>query len=503
MARGDRRARSGGRRDARQRCVDARRAARRARDATTTPRSATPTRAINAYKRLLEADPSSPTTIRRAGAALARLYEEGQNWRELRAITRQQAEWAEDAGERHALLARVAQLDEEKLDDRDAAIATWRDVLADQPNDASALHALERLYQARAQLARADRYPAPQGRSSPRATGGSELLARIAEIHEQKLGENDEAIAAWLEVIDRDSEDVRALDSSRGFIARANATPICSTSTSAKSCSTTVPRRPICTIAVARLLGGPLARPVEALDRWASILRERPAARDGARSGRGGARTIVDLRVAAADILRPVYAATGQEERLAQLSLLQAEWTDDIATKLRALLEVVRIREWSLGDKAGAFEIQLRALRHAATEPELPHVVAETERLAGELGREADLDRRVSRGRARRARRRDPAPPLPRHRRPRARRASRSRARARVLPEGARQHARGSPRARPRSRASIARRTTTRSSPRSCCARPTSRADVNDKVGELVEAAGIYAALEAPRRRDR
>ncbi|HEY5949799.1 MAG TPA: hypothetical protein VIV40_30095, partial [Kofleriaceae bacterium] len=89
--------------------------------------------AINAYKRLLEADPSSPTTIRRAGSALARLYEESQNWRELRAITRRQAEWAEDPDERRALLARVAQLDEEKLNDRGAAIATWRDVLSDQP----------------------------------------------------------------------------------------------------------------------------------------------------------------------------------------------------------------------------------------------------------------------------------------------------------------------------------------------------------------------------------
>ena len=51
----------------------------------------------------------------------------------------------------------------------------------------------------------------------------------------------------------------------------------------------------------------------------------------------------------------------------------------------------MRLREHRLGDKAGAFEAQLLALAHAATEPELAQVVAETERLAGELGREGDL----------------------------------------------------------------------------------------------------------------
>ena len=346
--------------------------------------------AIKAYLRLLEADPSSPTTIHRAGTALARLYEEGQNWKELRAITRQQAEWAEDAADRHSLLARVAQLDEQKLGDRDAAIATWRDVLADQPNDASALHALERLYEASAnwrELVDILRRRVDVAASDQEA---AELLARIAVLHEQKLGENEEAIAAWLEVIDRDSEDVRALEQLARLYRAAERYADLLDVHERQILLYDGPAQTDLHIAVARLLSGPLARPIEALDRWALILRNDPQ-HPTAIEAVNAALEDVDLRVAAADILRPIYAATGQEERLAQLSLLQADWTDDVATKLRALLEVVRIREWNLGDKAGAFQIQLRALRHAATEPELPQVVADTERLAGELGLEADL----------------------------------------------------------------------------------------------------------------
>ncbi|HEX7837173.1 MAG TPA: hypothetical protein VF469_06895, partial [Kofleriaceae bacterium] len=71
--------------------------------------------------------------------------------------------------------------------------------------------------------------------------------------------------------------------------------------------------------------------------------------------------------------------------------LRAAEWADAPGDKLRALAEVVRLREHRLGDREGAFEAQLLALGHAATEPELAAAIAETERLAGELGREADL----------------------------------------------------------------------------------------------------------------
>jgi tetratricopeptide (TPR) repeat protein len=347
-------------------------------------------RAIAAYKRLLEADPSSPTTIRRAGSALARLYEESQNWRELRAITRQQAEWAEDPAERRALLARVAQLDEEKLADRDAAIATWRDVLSDQPSDAGGLHALERLYLATERwqdLIDILRRKLDIASSDQEAV---DILARVAALHEQKLNEPEEAIAAWLEIIDRDSEAVTALSELarlyRGSERWADLLDV--HERQVLLCDG--PAQTDLHTSIARLLAGPLARPVEALERWAMILRadpQHPTALEAVEKMLDD----LDLRVSAADILRPVYAAAGQHDRLAQLSLLQSEWTEDAATKLRALLEVAQLREYRLGDKIGAFDVMIQALRYAATEPELPSVVAEVERLAGELGREADL----------------------------------------------------------------------------------------------------------------
>jgi golgin subfamily B member 1 len=345
-----------------------------------------PVKAVAAYRRLMDTDPSNPATVRRAGAALARLYEDARSWPELRAVVRKQAEWAEGAGERRELLARVAALEETELADHAAAIATWRDVLADQPTDTGALGALERLYQAasawrdlvdvlRRKLDHADDATAKQ------------LLARIAEIHEVMLEEADEAIAAHLEILDRDGGDRRALDElARLYREAARHADLLDVLERQAQLDTSVERH----VEIARLLSGPLARPVEALERWASVLEgepEHPSAIAAVEAALGDP----ELRVAAAAILRPVYNATEQHGRLAQLQLRAADWADDPGDKLRAYAEVVRLREHCLEDLPGAFEVQLLALAHAAAEPELAQVIAQTERLAGELGREADL----------------------------------------------------------------------------------------------------------------
>ena len=345
-------------------------------------------RAIAAYRRLLEVDPTNPAAIRKGTSALARLYEEGKAWPELRDVMRKQAEWAEDPGERRALLARVAALEEDKLNQRDAAIATWRDVLADQATDAGALNALERLYQAGEKWR--ELIDVLHRKIDHVAPAEAKLhLSRIAEIHEVMLEEPDEAIAAHLEVLDRDGNDTTALRELARLYREAKRHADLLDVLERQANLDAAGRTPI-DVEIAKLLSGPLSRPVEALERWSLVLDAESGNAD-ALAAVEGALSDIDLRAMAADILRPVYDGTAQHDRLARLSLRAAEWSDDPAAKLRHLAEVVRLREYQLGDKAGAFDAQLVALHHAATEPELARVVAEVERLAGDLGREADL----------------------------------------------------------------------------------------------------------------
>ncbi len=361
-------------------------------------------RAIATYKKLLETDPATPASVRRAGNSLARLYEETEAWGDLRDVTRKQSEWAEDPAERRALLAQVAGLEEQQLDDRRAAINTWRDVLADSPGDTAALAALERLYLLgerwrdlveilRKKLEQLIATSAPADLTKP-------LLARIAEIHEGKLTEPDEAIAAYLELIDIEESETPGIDvydahalvelarlyrASQRYadlldILERQAAPLAPDS----------PSRHQLGVEIANLLAGPLGRNIDALERWAEILRHEPE-HDVALAAVEKSLADLDLRDSAAQILEPIYEGTGRHDRLAELLGKMADWSDDPGAKLRALGRVVRLRETALGDKAGAFTAQLAALRHAAAEPELAQVVAESERLAGELGKENEL----------------------------------------------------------------------------------------------------------------
>ncbi|HEU0029409.1 MAG TPA: tetratricopeptide repeat protein [Kofleriaceae bacterium] len=345
-------------------------------------------RAIDVYRRLLDTDAANPAAVRRATAALSRLYEGSRNWPELRAVMRKQAEWSERDDERRTLLVRIAALEEGMLQDREAAIGTWRDILVDHPNDPAALDALERLYQG------AERWRELIDILRRKLDHASDedantLLGRIAEIHEVMLEEPEEAIAAYLEAVDRDPNNRRAVYELGRLYREAhrNADLLDVLERQAQL----DPHAKIDTyIEIARLLAGPLGRPVEALERWHAILEaepQHPMALQAVEAALGDP----ELRVQAAEMLRPVYETSGQYDRLAKLQHRAAEWTDDPAAKLRSLGEVVRIREHRLGDKAGAFEAQLQALSFAATEPELPQMVAETERLASELDREAEL----------------------------------------------------------------------------------------------------------------
>src|SRR4029453_17067074 len=118
---------------------------------------------------------------------------------------------------------------------------------------------------------------------------------------------------------------------------------------------------------------------------------EGPARRARAPSAVEQSLAAPDLRAMAADMLRPVYERMGEYDELAALQQRVADWAEDPASKLRALAEVVRLREHRLGDKAAAFVAQLQMLTFSAAEPELSRVIAETERLATELEREGDL----------------------------------------------------------------------------------------------------------------
>ncbi|HWN70372.1 MAG TPA: tetratricopeptide repeat protein, partial [Haliangium sp.] len=370
-------------------------------------------RAISAYRRLLDLDPSNADTVRRASLALERLYQAEGSWRELIEILRRQADWAEDLGERKRLLARVARVCEEELEDTDAAIETWREVLTEDPEASEALNALERLYQSESRASELIEILRRRVELTGDENERKAHLARIAVLYELALEEPAEAITAYLEVLDHVPEDRETLVElarlyreqerypdlldileRRLALAEAAAAPAAGAKPGArpgaKIDAKSEQEAIALTCEIAELLEKHLSREGEALERYARVLERSPGHAQALPAVEALGRD-PDLLLRAAEILRPIYERSAAWGRLAELLLRLTDATLDPRDQLRALREVARLREQHLDDAAGAFEVAVRALRAGLSEPELAELVHEVERLASELDRPGDL----------------------------------------------------------------------------------------------------------------
>ncbi|MBZ0234460.1 MAG: hypothetical protein K8M05_19170, partial [Deltaproteobacteria bacterium] len=349
-------------------------------------------RAVAAYQRLYKVDPADPEVAGPALAALARLHEEDERWTDLRDTLRRQAESTPVPDARKALYARVAALEETQLDDRKQAIATWREVLSQDPDDPDALAALERLYELGAQWTELGEIVRHQVDLTPDVSVKIGQLFRLVALHEHKRHSPADAVLVLLEILDLDPDDTRALDELARFH-RAAGRHV--------ELHEVLERRLVIADALgepdavarrhdlAQLLAGPLGRELDALERWAEVL-ERDPSHEGALAAVQRAVDDYNLGGRAAAILEPLYEATGQDQALCALNLTVAG-REVGAEKVRRLVRVAQIREQRLADKAAALDAMVSALRPAIAEPELPDLLAEVERLAAELGREGDL----------------------------------------------------------------------------------------------------------------
>ncbi len=355
-------------------------------------------RAMSAYQRLLAVDPGNPETSRVAAVALDRLYAEEQRWPDLIDIVRRQAEWADTGEERISLLSRVAYIQEEHLEDKPAAIVTWREVSTEDPDDVRALDALERLFTERGQYPelieilrrRVERAAEPEAKK--------EHLARIANLYESELADTEwlpEAINAHLEVLDYLPDDRGTLvELSRLYRTHERYNDLFEILERRLAFCDDANERVDLTYELGLLLREHLDRPNEGLERHAEVLATNP---DHALA-LASIESMLDeegLRLRAAEVLQPLYETAAEHEKLAGLlwrvAAIHREAGGDPRERLRCLRRVAELREQYLDDKAGAFDAWGDAVRAAVAEPELPELVGNLDRLAADIGKEDAL----------------------------------------------------------------------------------------------------------------
>jgi tetratricopeptide (TPR) repeat protein len=154
-------------------------------------------RATETLRRILEIAPDHLATIRN----LARLYERVGKWQELVELLDREASLSGDTKQIISLAHRNAEIFEEQLKDRAGAIAQYERVLALSPSYLPALKALGRLYGQESRWDALIRMYRAESEIAPTTEQAASLIYKIGELFEQKLSNENDAIASYQEVL--------------------------------------------------------------------------------------------------------------------------------------------------------------------------------------------------------------------------------------------------------------------------------------------------------------
>ncbi len=344
-----------------------------------------PEEAYDAYAAAFSEDPSSSD----ARTALEQLAESMGKWDSLVQIysKAQTSLKLEPALEREILLV-IAVAYDEKLNQSEKAVEFFRMAQEIEPEDASALEALERLY------TRTERWPDLVETLKKKAdliqsVEDREIIhGRIATILEEAIGNPEEAIAAWKEVLGDNSGSLvalRALD--RLFAQKGMALDLADNLQRQLDLATEPEQQVALLWRLGRLRQGELDDVSSAIETYRRLLEFEPAHQETIEALEG-LLSLPEHELALAELLDPVYRGRSDFANLVRVLEIQSRHTPDVRQKILLLHEIATAREDGMDDPAGAYE----AIGRALAEDPLDHdTQTRAERLAKALGCVDDL----------------------------------------------------------------------------------------------------------------
>jgi tetratricopeptide (TPR) repeat protein len=344
------------------------------------------------YRRVLELDPNDPRLSLPAARSLERLYVATGDNQRLAEMLRIEIRLEDGTAVRGELLARLGELSEAVLNDSDGAIAAWRSRLDDVPDDDLSLSALDRLYQ------KTERYrdlvEILRKRRDLTSDGDARraLLARSAEVLWKRLDAGLEAIDEYRTLIEEFGPTGPALEALEALFEAAERWD--------DLAETYSKHLEVAESDSVRL---------ELLAKLGDLERARrndvPAAIDVYRRAltidtrhapsRAALESLLSapdagIRREVAQILRPLYEAESENERLVRVLEIEVDATEDPIEKLSGLEAAITVASGPLGDPNRAFAYAERAVRTAVGHVPVENWFSHVERLATATGRQAD-----------------------------------------------------------------------------------------------------------------
>ncbi|MEM1030167.1 MAG: tetratricopeptide repeat protein [Myxococcota bacterium] len=281
---------------------------------------------------------------------------------------------------RGSLLMEAASIHRDQLDAPGKAIEIFSEVLGIEPDDPElvipAARELAELHQERGDHQALARVLATEVRLTDEPEAKKELYARIANIHEDLLENDVEAVAAWQARVEDDASDATALRALERLYARTERHgELVETLRQLESIAEDGDERRRCMVGAAEVLGGELGQTTDAIAAWRSVLDDFGPDRDTLSALArlyDGAERWDDLAEIYETWLGVSEEASEQIELLASLGDVRRVHLDDPNGALSAYRDVLT-RE---PDQAAAREALEQMLDHG--EPDVRREAAET-----------------------------------------------------------------------------------------------------------------------------
>jgi tetratricopeptide (TPR) repeat protein len=348
-------------------------------------------RADAVYRQILQLAPDDAAIALPACRALERIYAAAGENRQLVEVLRVEVRLEDEADARRELRGRLGELCETVLDDPRGAVEAWRARLEDDPIDAMALSALDRLYEKTQSWRELVEVLRARERLTDDKDARRTLLVRIATMLSDKLTDVNEAILAYRNVVDDFGADRSSLASLATLYELADRWQDLAETLEGDLALADAPGDKLAILArlgeVRQKRLGDVGAAIEAY-RQALVIDPSHA---GCRAALEAMLDDANARREAASILRPLYEADGLHQKLLRVLEIEAEYADTATEKLANIAQASEVAEGPLGDVTLALSYTARGLREAASEPELPQWIERAERLAAASGRHAEL----------------------------------------------------------------------------------------------------------------
>ncbi len=332
--------------------------------------------AVGTHERILGV---SPTHLD-AASAIEAIHQRNSDYPALVAVLKRKSEMVMDVVERKSLLYRAAQIEEEILDDKEAAIATFNQVLEIDDIDLPAMDALERLY---IQLERWEPLKDVYAKKAELAEDPQDkrqLLLVLGQVYDVELRDVGKAIETYQQILDLDPDDldaILALDRLYGQGERwYDLLGILERQVELAESSGEIVglKYRIGHLWQTRL--GDLARAIES---YREALQIDPSHQETLLALDGLLRSDEGEPVMAARVLEPIYEASAEFERLIEVLEVMVAHAEDPIDKVELLHRIASMYETRLERHVDALGAYSRALREDnANEMTLGHL----ERLA-------------------------------------------------------------------------------------------------------------------------